>query len=185
MVAVQKFFATGEMLDGVNDTTIVLIPKTKNPLSLKDFRPISLCNVIYKVVAKCLVNCLRPILKEIISETQSAFVPGRLITDNAVITFECIHALKQNLVSGDYCAYKLDLAKAYDRVDWKFLEAALRKVGFHEKWIKWIMSCVTSVRYAVRLNGHLLERFKPSRGLRQGDPSRHSFFYSLLMVCPP
>ena len=85
--AVKKFFVDGIMPEGINDTTIVLIPKGSNPESLKDFHPISLCNVIYKVVAKCLVNRLRPFLDEIIFETQSAFVPGRLLTDNAYIAF--------------------------------------------------------------------------------------------------
>jgi hypothetical protein len=91
--AVREFFATGIMPPGINDTTIVLIPKLNNQEELKDFRPISLCNVIYKVISKCLVNRLRPILDNIISPEQSAFVPGRLITDNAIIAFECIHAI--------------------------------------------------------------------------------------------
>jgi hypothetical protein len=83
-----------------------------------------------------------------------------MITDNALMAFECIFALQNNNnKGGSYCAYKLDLSKAYDRV-----------VGFAEKWILWVMSCVTSVRYAVRLNGSLLDAFSPTRGLRQGDP---------------
>ena len=81
------------MSEGVNETLIVLIPKVQHPASLKEFRPISLCNVIYKVVAKCLVNRLRPILDEIISPEQSAFVPGRMITDNALVAFECIYSI--------------------------------------------------------------------------------------------
>lgn len=105
------------MPEGVNDTVIVLIPKKDDPESLRDFRPINLCNFIYKVVSKCLVNRLRPLLQEIISPTQSAFIPGRLITDNALIAFECIHAIMKNRdARGNYCAYKLNLAKAYDRV---------------------------------------------------------------------
>jgi hypothetical protein len=146
ITAVRKFFEEGEMPDGVNDTSIVLIPKNKNAITLKDFRPISLCNVIYKIVAKCLVNRMRPLLKDIISETQSAFIPGRMITDNATIAFECIHALqKGSKIAGKFCAYKLDLMKAYDRVDWLFLEEAMRKIGFSEQWIKWIMTCVKTV----------------------------------------
>jgi hypothetical protein len=133
---VRNFFAKGELSDGINDTAIVLIPKIKNPLSLKDFRPISLCNVIYKVVAKCLVNRMRPLLQNIISKTQSAFIPGRMISDNAIIAFECIHSLqKGSKDAGKFCAYKLDLMKAYDRVDWNYLEEALKKFGFAEKWI--------------------------------------------------
>jgi hypothetical protein len=164
--AVKEFFATGNMPDGVNDTIIVLIPKAQNPESLREFRPISLCNVIYKVVSKCLVNRLRPLLENIILPTQSAFIPGRLITDNTLIAFECIHAIHKNKDNrGKYCAYKLDLAKAYDRVDWSYLEGTLRKFGFTKAWIRWVMSCVKSVTYSVRLNGDLLKKFRPSRGL--------------------
>ena len=106
------------MPEWVNNTAIVLIPKVDNPSKLMEFRPISLCNVIYKVVAKCLVNRLRPLLVDIISPEQSAFVPGRMITDNALIAFECIHYIQhENDPNKSFCAYKLDLSKAYDRVD--------------------------------------------------------------------
>jgi hypothetical protein len=169
--AVKEFFRTGSLPEGTNDTSIVLIPKSKDAVSLKDYRPISLCNVIYKIISKCMANRLRPVLDEIISPSQSAFIPGRMITDNALMAFECIYALQtNNNKAGEFCAYKLDLSKAYDRVDWTFLERSMRRLGFADKWIDWIMACVTSVRYAVRLNGSLLEAFHPTRGLRQGDP---------------
>lgn len=169
--AVQKFFHSGIMPPGVNDMAIVLIPKIDQPLELKDFRPISLCNVVYKVVSKCLVNRLRKILDELVSCEQSAFVPGRLITDNALLAFECFHSIQKNKVAGRAaCAYKLDLSKAYDRVDWRFLESAMIKMGFAHRWVNWIMACVTTVRYSVKFNGTLLSSFAPSRGLRQGDP---------------
>ena len=129
--AIQHFFISGTMPEGINDTTIVLIPKVKNPQSIKDFRPISLCNVIYKIISKCLVNRLRPMLDGMIYPTQSAFIPGRSISDNALIAFECMHSLNTLKDSSvEFCAYKLDLAKAYDRVDWEFLESMLQVYGF-------------------------------------------------------
>jgi hypothetical protein len=152
IVAVRHFFTTGLMPEGVNDTSIVLIPKIDNPLELKDYRPIGLCNVLYKVVSKCLVNRLRPLLGDIISENQSAFIPGRMITDNALLAFECMHYMEHGTsTNSSFCSYKLDLSKAYDRVDWHFLESTMQKMGFSHRWIQWIMACVTTVKYSVKL----------------------------------
>jgi hypothetical protein len=178
VAVVQGFFRDGYLPPGVNDTAIVLIPKGNDPVELKDFRPISLCNVIYKVISKCLVNRLRPFLDSIISVEQSAFVPSRLITDNALIAFECIHAIQRDR-GKNFCAYKLDLSKAYDRVDWGFLQCLLEKLS---RWVQWIMTCVLTVRYSVRFNGMPSYSFSPSRGLRQGDPLSHICSCLLLMV---
>lgn len=94
-----------------------------------------------------------------------------MITNNAIIAFECCHKISHSRSSfNTHCAYKLDLGKAYDRVDWGYLEGALHKLGFDHTWIKWVMCCVKSMTYSVKLNGELLESFSPSRGLRQGDP---------------
>jgi hypothetical protein len=171
MAATKRFFLDGVMPEGINDTAIVLIPKGTEPEDLKDFRPISLCNVIYKLISKCIVNRLRGILDEIISLEQSAFMPTRRITDNALIAFECAHAIQRPLGrKEDFCAYKLDLSKAYDRVDWGFLKQVMERLGFHSKFVQWIMTCVTTVHYSVRFNGASLNPFRPSRSLRQGDP---------------
>jgi hypothetical protein len=156
---------------GVNGTTIVLIPKTENPEYLKKYRPISLCNVLYKVVSKCLVNKLQPLLHDIIAPTQSVFIPNRMITDNTLIAFECLHAIKNgNGRCKNFGAYKLNLTKAYDRVEWGYLKGVLMRLGFHSRWIQWVMECVTTVEYTVRLNNVQLDPFKPSHCLRQGDP---------------
>ena len=131
-VAVKDFFCTGVMPEGVNSTTIVLIPKVANPTKLSEYRPISLCNVIYKIISKCFVNRLAPLLD--ISPTESTFIPRRLISDNALIAFECMHLLSTlKDLRGEFCAYKLDLAKAFDRVDWRFLQCMMGLWVLHRR----------------------------------------------------
>ena len=168
--AVLNFLNGGQLPEGVNQTTIVLIPKIKNPQELKSFRPISLCNVIYKLCSKVLANRLRSILDEIISPEQSAFVPGRLITDNVLIAYECTHYLKRKKGKNGACAIKLDMAKTYDRVEWPYLQGIMLRLGFSEAFVATVMRCVTTVSFSVRVNGQLSNTFTPSRGIRQGDP---------------
>jgi hypothetical protein len=133
----------GILLKKINHTNICLIPKIPNPLSTKDFRPISLCNVIYKIVAKVLANRLKKVLPHVISETQSAFVPGRLISDNVLIAFETLHYMHQMRQGQQgYMALKLNMSKAYDQVEWVFLEKIMVTMGFHKKWVALVMECV-------------------------------------------
>ncbi|XP_074301324.1 uncharacterized protein LOC141632703 [Silene latifolia] len=159
-----------QMPEGMNHTHIMLIPKKKAPDKIRDFRPISLCNVVYKLVSKVLANRLKPFLNDIVSENQSAFTPGRLISDNVLIAFELFHHMKNSRHGEGFMAIKLDMAKAYDRVEWDFLEAVLRGMGFYRGWVDRVMMCVSSISSVVLINGNAKEVFRAERGLRQGDP---------------
>jgi hypothetical protein len=144
--AVLEFLNGGELPVDLNSTIIVLIPKVRNPQSIRQYRPISLCTVLYKICTKMISLRLRPALEETISQEQSAFVPGRLITDNALVAFESIHSMKRKKkAKKGSCAVKLDMMKAYDRVEWPFLEAIMLKLGFPVPIVKLIMKCVSSV----------------------------------------
>ena len=175
--AVLDFLNGGELPTGLNDTSITLIPKVRHPQSITQYRPISLCPVPYKIAAKAITNRLKPWMDSIVGEEQSAFVRGRLITDNVLVAFESIHSMKRRKKGKNFsCAIKLDMMKAYDRVEWHYLEAMLLRLGFGLLFVRLLMKCVMSVRFTVRMNGELLPFFTPSRGLRQGCPTSPFLF---------
>ena len=169
--ATSQCLSTGAFPLGLNNTLIVLIPKCENPFSMTELRSISLCNVLYKLVAKVLVNRMKDVLCRLISPSQANFVPGCCITNNIFLASEVLHCLKRRTRGriGDV-ALKLDISKAYDRVDWGFLQFMLRKMGFAEQWISWLMLCISTVGYSVFFNGTIVGSIVPGRGLRQGYP---------------
>ena len=124
--AMLDFLNNGIMEPDFNYTHIVLIPKIKSPEKITDYRPISLCNVIYKIISKVLANRLKQILPNLISTSQSAFVPGRLITDNFLVAYESLHAMHcRKKGRRGSLALKLDVSKAYDRVKCAFLKGIM------------------------------------------------------------
>lgn len=125
----------------------------------------------YKILAKVLANRLKGILDEIISPTQSAFILGRLITDNILIAYEMLHSLTNRCQGQNrYMVIKLDMSKAYDRLKWDFLGAVMSQMGFYSQWIDLVMNCVTKISYSLLINGYPQTIFNPKRGIRQGDP---------------
>ena len=142
-----------------------MIPKTKNPQKITNYYPISLCNVIYKLISKVLANRLKKILYNVIHEAQSAFVPRRPIIDNVVVAFETMHSIaKRKKGKAGSMAIKLDMSKTYDRVEWTYLGSMMRKMGFKEKWISLIIICVTTTSFSVLNNGEPRGTIIPSRG---------------------
>ncbi|GFS28741.1 hypothetical protein Acr_00g0003640 [Actinidia rufa] len=167
--AVKEFFRSGKILKQINHATIVLAPKSDNASKVEDFRPIACCNVIYKIISKILASRLSNILEDLIDPAQSAFVPNRSMTENIYLVQELLRKYCWNRIS-PRCIMKIDLRKAYDTINWVFLEDMLSVLGFPDIFINWIMQCVTTAAYSISINGTLHGFFKGQQGIRQGDP---------------
>lgn len=165
-------FLNGRKIDRqLNHTYLALIPSVSSPISMNNCRPISLCNVLYKLMSKVLANKVKGVLHDIISSNQSVFILVRLITDNIIIAYELLHSMKsKHKWKIGSMAIKLDMAKAYGRLEWPFLEAMLRRIGYGERLTILTMECVCFVSYSILLNGKLGKKIYPSRGLRQRNP---------------
>jgi hypothetical protein len=167
---VRNFFQSGIMPSHINETHIALIPKKLVPLVPADYRPISLCNVIYKIIAKCLANRLKPHLPDYIHPSQQAFIEGRRISNNIIIAQEITHSFSLKSWKNKSFMLKIDLAKAFDRLEWDFIVAALARKGLHGHFINLIHACVSSPTFSVVINGQPYAKFRGNRGIRQGCP---------------
>jgi len=150
---VWNFFKNHHLLKEQNHTFIALVPKQVGPSMVHHFRPISLCNIIYKIISKILANRLKGLLHHFISPYQSAFVHSRTIQDNSIMAHELIHTLKAKRGRRGLMAVKIDMEKAFDRMEWDFLFTIMLKLGFHPTWVNWIQICVSSVSFSILLNG--------------------------------
>ena len=166
---VRVFFHNGHLLKEIYRTFITLIPKLESLKASHHYRSISQCNVSYKIIAKILENRVKPLLNKIISPLQGAFVPGRLINDNIMLAHEIMHSFKKKNGKTGYMAVKLDMEKAYDILEWEFIKAILTRLGFHPKWIGWVMECISTVSYSLLIKGSPEGKIYPLRGIRQGD----------------
>ena len=122
--------------------------------------------MLYKIFSKVLTNKLKKILPCVITKHQSAFAKSRMITDNILVAFESLHYMK-NISLGKTCymAVKLDMSKAYERVEWVYLENIMRKMGFNEKWIGLTTMCIKIVTYSILVNGEPQGLIQPTRGI--------------------
>ncbi|GJR68831.1 RNA-directed DNA polymerase, eukaryota, reverse transcriptase zinc-binding domain protein [Tanacetum coccineum] len=151
--AIKEFFTSGKLLGEFNTTLISLVPKSKTPARVIDYRPISCCNIVYKGISK--------------------------ISDNILLAQEFLKGYNWKYVTG-CCAFKIDIMKAYDTVSWSFLEFCLKEFGFHPVMINWIMVCLKTASFSVCVNGESHGFFKAKRGLRQGDPIS-PYLFTLVM----
>ncbi|KAH7533562.1 hypothetical protein FEM48_Zijuj04G0144400 [Ziziphus jujuba var. spinosa] len=149
---------------------LVLIPKTKNASNLNQFRPISLCNFCYKIVTKILTARLRPLMSKIISPHQGAFLEGRWIAKNTVVGQEVAHKVRKHKGKNGLMLVKIDMKKAYDRLEWQFITKVVKLWGFSEDFRRMIFSCISSVEFDLLINGSKMDTVNPERGIRQGDP---------------
>ncbi|XP_016168284.1 uncharacterized protein LOC107610797 [Arachis ipaensis] len=165
----------GEYLNpSIMETLIVLIPKIDNPTFMKDFRPISLCNVVYKIITKVLTNRLRPFLPDIVSPLQRGFIPGRGTPDNIIAAQEILNFMKHTKSKKGSFAFKIDLEKAYDRVDWRVLESTLIAFGF---------SIITATKSQVQMVMHSLNIFCKASGMKVNLEKSKAFCSKNVTAC--
>lgn len=167
--AVEDYFQGTPLPPGITATTLALIPKKKAPELWADFRPISLCNNSHKILTKMLNESLIKVLPSLISESQSGFERGRLISDNILLAQEMAQSLNVKTRGGNIII-KMDMMKAYDRIDWSFIALMLRQFGLSELWIDLVNRSFNNNFFSVLLNGELSGFFNSEHGLRQGDP---------------
>lgn len=167
---IKRIFQAKEISLNLNQTHIALIPKIKGPETIGNFRPINLCNTVYKIITKIIVNRLRPHLDKLVSPLQSAFVLGRKGVDNAIIAQEIIHSANKKKGRLGHMIIKVDLEKVYDRLEWAFIREVLHGANLPSNLIRLIISCVSSTSTSILFNGGVLDSFQPSSGIQQGDP---------------
>lgn len=162
----------------MNTTIVILIPKKENAVQAKVYRPIACCSVLYKIISKVLTQRLHLVNNKVVSSAQSG-IPRGHIAGNILLATELIKGYNRQHMS-PRCLIKVDIKKAYDSVEWVFLEKMFQELGFPEQFIKWIMACVRSVSYSILLNGMPATPFNAKRGMRQRGPLS-PFLFALSM----
>ena len=181
VAAVGEFFRVEKFLKDLNTTSIALIPKKPEACSLGDYRPISCCNVVYKVISKIIANRLKPILKKCVSPNQAAFLKGRSLGENVLLASELIRDYNKNTcLKSDML--KVDIRKAFDTVCWDFIIKLLQAQGFPQMFTTWVRECISSPRFSVAINGELAGFFQGKKGLRQGDSISPYLFIMVMEV---
>lgn len=170
-----QFFEIGKLPEDTNDALVVLIPKVTKPESITQFCPISLCNVLFKIITKAMVGRLKGVMTKLIGPAQSSFVSGRLSADNIVVVQETVHSMRRKKGRKGWMLLKLDLEKAYDRLRWDFLEDTLRATGLSKAWVGRIMECVSGPSMCILWNGEKKQnRSNEQEGSYKEIPCHHT-----------
>lgn len=167
VIAIQSFFLHGFLPKGVNTTILAFIPKKNEAQEMRDYRPISCCNVMYKVISKIMANRLKKILPSSILPNQSAFIQDRLMMENQLLASELVKDYHKASISRR-CALKIDISKAFDSVQWPFLLSILKAMNLPVSFIHMIELCIGTASFSVQVNGELAGFFRSEKGLRQG-----------------
>ena len=167
--AVQGFFLSGSLPRNFNTTALALIPKVPGADKMIQFRPVSCCTTVYKIIARLIKNKLKLFISDAVQGNQVGFVQGRLLCENVLLASELVTNFHNGGDTTRGCL-QVDLAKAYDKLDWDFLLNVLQAIKLPEVFIGWIKECFTTPTFSVAFNGELIGFFPGKKGLRQGDP---------------
>jgi len=169
LMAMFREFHRGRLpLFNLNFGTISLIPKQKEVKQIQQYRPICMLNVSFKIFTKVLANRLTVVADKVVRKSQTTFMPGRNILEGVVILHETVHELHKKKKNG--VILKLDFEKAYDKVNWSFVQQTMRMKGFSSVWCKWIEEVVSRGSVGIRINEEVDHSFQTKKELRQGDP---------------
>ncbi|GAU43826.1 hypothetical protein TSUD_399190 [Trifolium subterraneum] len=160
---VRRVWNNPSEIAAVNKTDICLIPKVDHPDRVSQFRPISLCNSIYKVISKVVVERLKGHMSNLVSPFQTGFVPGRNIHENIIVAKEMVHNMNRMKGKKGFFAIKVDLSKSYDKLSWEFIWRILTEIKLPNCLLNVIMHSVTSVETNVKWNGARADYFRPQR----------------------
>lgn len=167
---IEIFFNSWSISTSWCKTLLCLIPKVENLINSNQLRPIGLSTTHYMILTKILVNRLRPHLTNLISPLQGAFIKGRDAADLFLLAHEVLHSMNKSKSKKGSIILKLDIRKAFDTISWQFIQTLLHAYDLLDQWISLVNSCLSSMEYTPIFNGIKLNPFKPSRGVRQGDP---------------
>ncbi|WOK95078.1 hypothetical protein Cni_G03785 [Canna indica] len=166
----DNFFESAFLPFKWNKTMLTFIHKKANPSTIREFRPIALCNLNYRILAKLLAKRIQTVVHNLVSPAQSTFIKGRSIHDNILLAQAISHSIFGSKAKNPMVMIKLDLEKAYDKLSWKAILSMLNAYKFPPKFIQWVFSCLSTTSFTCLVNNKLSPFFKSYRGIRQGDP---------------